>query len=125
MLDRYRRSESGPSFEGLKVPAPGIAPFFAAWAPIAESLEAWNSGAFHASDEIAESWLKYVGDRLAKDTALPQQIAACRNVNDLFVVYSKFWQQAAKDYFVEYSVIANAACRAMRSAMEATTSGRA
>jgi hypothetical protein len=124
MLEHHRRAESGPSFPGLKVPAPGIAPFLAAWAPNAESLEAWNAGAFHASDEIAQSWLKFVGNRLARDTALPQQVAACRNVNDLFVVYSQFWQQAAKDYFTEYSVIANAACSAMRSAMEATTSGR-
>jgi hypothetical protein len=125
MLDHRRRAESGASFLGLKVPAPGIAPFFAAWAPTAEGLEAWNAGAYHASDEIAQSWLKFVGDRLAKDTALPQQIAACRNVNDMFVVYSQFWQQAAKDYFVEYSTIANAACGAMQSAMEAATSGRA
>jgi hypothetical protein len=124
MLDHHRRTESGPSGLGLKVPAPGIAPFLVACAPTAECLEAWNAGAFHATDEIAQSWLKFVGDRLAKDTALPQQIAACRDVNDFIVVYSQFWQQAAKDYFAEYSVIANTACSAMRSAMEATTSGR-
>jgi hypothetical protein len=123
MLDHYRRSESGPSF--LKVPAPGIAPLLSVWAPTAESLEAWNAGAFHASDEIAQSWLKFIGGRLAKDTALPPQIAACRNINDLFVIYSQFWQQAAKDYFLEFFVIANAACGAMRSAMDAATSGRA
>jgi hypothetical protein len=122
MLDHPSRTEGGATFLGSKVPAPGLAPFLAVWTPTSERLEAWNSNAIRVGDEITQSWLKFLSDRFAKDTALPEQLASCQNMNDVFTVYSQFWQQATKDYVSEYLAIANAAWGAVRSSMEAKAS---
>ena len=105
---------SKPSIEANKVAAPGFVPMFGALTPVA-CLRAWNSAAFRTGDEIAESWLKFVGERLAKDADFPREVTNCQNANDLMVLYSEYWQQTAKDYAAELSKIFNVTCAAGRS----------
>ena len=88
-----------------KAPGPGILPLLSGWSPIADKFGAWNSKAQRTSEEIAQGWFKFLGDRVAKDIALPEQLAACKSANDIYLVYSQFWQQAAKDYANEFTGI--------------------
>lgn len=99
----------------------GAWPLIDVWTPVAESVEGGNLCAFHAGDEMAQSWMRLVSDRLAKDAALPQQILACGSLNELFLVYLKFWQQAAKDYSNEFFAISDAACDATCKALNANS----
>jgi hypothetical protein len=115
MLDYPSRNGS----QGSRVPGPGIAPLTNVLVPAAACAEAWNTAICQAGDEVAKSWVKFVGERLAKDSALPHQFAACRNPNDIYNLYAKFWQQAAGDYAAEFSIIANTGWKAARTFLEA------
>jgi len=96
---------SKPNIEATKVPAPGFVPTLAPGA----CLTAWNTAAFRAGDEIAESWLKFVGERLAKGADFPRKVTNCENADDLMVLYGEYWQQTANDYATEFSKIFNTA----------------
>jgi hypothetical protein len=96
---------SKPNIEATKVPAPGFVPTLE---PVA-CLTAWNTAAFRASDEIAESWLKFVGERLAKGADFPRKVKNCENADDLIVLYGEYLQQTANDYAAEFSKIFNTA----------------
>jgi hypothetical protein len=103
---------------GDKAPGPGILPLLSAWTPVADKFGAWNSKTQRASEEIAQGWFKFLSDRVAKDIALPEQLAACKTANDIYVVYSQFWQQAAKDYASEYTAVTRAFWEAMGASLE-------
>ena len=75
---------------------------------MADKFGAWNSTARRTGEEIVQGWFKFFGDRVAKDVALAEQLAACKNANDVYLVYSQFWQQAAKDYATEFTAITRA-----------------
>jgi hypothetical protein len=75
---------------------------------MADKFGAWNSTAQRTYEEIVQRWFKFLGDRVAKDVALAEQLAACKNANDVYLVYSQFWQQAAKDYATEFTAITRA-----------------
>ncbi len=96
MSDRQQYSESRATPD--TVAGFGILPLLPVWNPMAVKFGAWNSDAQHATEEIAQSWLRFVGDRLAKDAAFPQQLASCKTIDDVYQAYAQFWQQAANDY---------------------------
>lgn len=93
-LRQYSESRATPD----AVSGNGIFPLLPVWNPMAVKFGAWNSDAQHATEEIAHSWLRFVGDRIAKDAAFPQQLASCKTIDDVYQVYAQFWQQAANDY---------------------------
>ncbi|WP_339081779.1 phasin family protein [Hyphomicrobium sp. ghe19] len=81
---------------------------------MAGRFAAWNSDAQHATEEIAHGWLRFVGDRMAKDAAFPQQLASCKTINDVYQVYAQFWQQAANDYGKGFTAFADNMWQAAR-----------
>ncbi len=109
MLDHPHSSDAGTAASRAdRAPGPGILPLLSAWSPMANKLGAWSTKAQRTSEEIAQGWFKFLGDRVAKDVALPEQLAACKSANDVYLVYSQFWQQTAKDYANEFTTITRA-----------------
>jgi hypothetical protein len=123
MLDHLDRNQPAESAGG-KVPAPGVAIFFDVWRPATDCLEAWSKTAHRTQDELARNWLKFVDDRLAKDSAIPQRLTSCRNMEELFSFYVQYWQQTASDYTREFSSMADVGWRAARSVVASTESPR-
>ncbi len=102
-----------------RVPGRGIASLTNIWSPAATYAEAWNTAVCQAGDDVAKSWVKFVGERLAKDSTFSQQFASCRGPADIYDLYAKFWQQMASDYAAEFSTIANTGWKAARTFLEA------
>ena len=116
MLDHPHSSDAGTAASRAdRAPGPGILPLLSAWSPMANKLGAWSTKAQRTSEEIAQGWFKFLGDRVAKDVALPEQLAACKSANDVYLVYSQFWQQTAKDYANEFTAITRAYWETMGS----------
>jgi hypothetical protein len=111
------------SHMSARVPGPGIASMMDAWIPAAAYFEAWNKAVYRAGDEVTQNWLKFVDSRLARDSALPQQITACCNLGDVCDVYAKCWQQMAGDYTAEFSSIADTGWKAARSFLDKANDG--
>ncbi|SFV34190.1 Phasin protein [Hyphomicrobium facile] len=112
MSDRQQYSEPRATPDAASVV--GIFPLLSVWNPMAGNVGAWNSDVQHATEEIAHSWLRFVGDRIAKDAAFPQQLASCKTVGDVYQAYAQFWQQAANDYGKGFTAIADTAWQAAR-----------
>jgi hypothetical protein len=106
------------------VQGPGIASLTNVWSPAANYVEAWNTAVCQAGDDVAKSWVKFVGERLAKDSAFSQQFVSCRGPADIYDLYAKFWQQMAGDYAAEFSTVANTGWKAARTFLEAASNGR-
>jgi hypothetical protein len=120
MLDQPRYSKPGTTaFGATEKPQLGLLPFLNVLGPTAGSFTAWNSNARHAGEEIAQGWLKFVSDRFNKDLALPQQLAACKTVNDVYLLYSEFWQQVAKDYAAEFTAVADRVMSVVEAPLDA------
>ena len=52
-------------------------------------------------DSIAafnKEWASFVNRRLKEDLAMPQQLAGCKTVQDLYRVYAQFFQNACSHY---------------------------
>jgi hypothetical protein len=111
------------SHVSARVPSPGVASMMDAWIPTAAYFEAWNKAVYRAGDEVTQNWLKFVDSRLAKDSALSQQITACRHLGDVCNVYAKFWQQMAGDYTAEFSSIADTGWKAAQSFLDKADDG--
>jgi len=122
MSDRQQFSESRTTAEA--VPGASIFPLLTAWNPVAGKFGAWNSDAQHATEEIAHSWFRFVGDRMAKDAAFPEQLANCKTVNDVYQAYAQFWQQAANDYGKGFTTIADTVWQAARGPLAPFSSGK-
>ncbi|WP_082072821.1 phasin family protein [Hyphomicrobium sp. 99] len=119
-----RQQNSGYKATSETVSGAAIFPLLTAWNPMAGKFGAWNSDAQHATEEIADRWLRFVGDRMAKDAAFPQQLANCKTVNDVYQAYAQFWQQAANDYGNGFTAIADTVWQAARGPLAPFSSGK-
>ena len=99
---------SKPISEAVKAPGGGFMPMLGKFT-LGTDFRAWNTSAFRAGNEIAESWLKFVGERLEKGANFPRKVTNCENADDLMVLYGEYWQQTANDYAAEFSKIFNTA----------------
>ncbi len=88
---------------------------FGGFDPVAVYTQFWNQSGFKVSQEIAGSWLQFLGKRWAKDLAFQNMIAQCKTAEDFCAAYSEFLQQAAADYSAEFNDIANAGWAAART----------
>lgn len=126
MSNRSRHAEPRTARSGLEeLQGPYIQPLLDVWTTAADKAVACGSAAQFAGTEIAQGWLRFVGERIAKDIALPKQLAACGNANDAFLVYTRFWEQAAKDYWTEFSAITDAMWIATQPALGSVGEGKA
>ena len=56
-------------------------------------------------DKIASMnthWMAFVNRRLEKDLGMPRQLAACKTVQEMYGVYTDFFQTAVSDYQSEF-----------------------
>lgn len=49
-----------------------------------------------------KNWTAFVNRRLKEDLAVPQQLAGCKTVQDVYSVYADFFQTAVADYQSEF-----------------------
>ena len=51
---------------------------------------------------INRHWVTFINRRLKEELAMPQNLASCRTVQDMYGVYSEFFQTAVADYQSEF-----------------------
>ncbi|HJZ31597.1 MAG TPA: phasin family protein [Hyphomicrobiaceae bacterium] len=48
------------------------------------------------------NWVTFINRRLKEELAMPQHLAGCKTVQDMYGVYSEFFQTAVADYQSEF-----------------------
>jgi Phasin protein len=65
-----------------------------AFAAMAEA----NTRLYESIATANREWTSFVNQRLKEDLAMPQQIADCKSLQDLYRVYTQFFQNACSQY---------------------------
>ncbi|HJU31820.1 MAG TPA: phasin family protein [Hyphomicrobiaceae bacterium] len=52
------------------------------------------------------NWVNFLNRRLKEDMAVPQQLAACKTMQDMYGVYAEFFQNACAQYQSEFEQMA-------------------
>jgi hypothetical protein len=57
-----------------------------------------NSRLFERIAEVNKEWASFVNRRLKEDLAVPEQLAQCTTIQELYQVYARFFQNACAHY---------------------------
>lgn len=57
-----------------------------------------NGKVYDGIAAMNKNWVGFVNRRLKEDLALPQQLATCKSMQDMYSVYNDFFQTACADY---------------------------
>jgi hypothetical protein len=57
-----------------------------------------NTRLYESISAVNKEWVSFVNRRLKEDLAVPQQLAECKSISDLFRVYAQFFQNACTQY---------------------------
>jgi hypothetical protein len=93
--------------------------------PALNAMAEVNGKMFDNIAAINKSWVSFFNRRLKEDLAIPQHLAGCKTVKDMYGVYAEFFQNAVADYQSEFEQmsklgksLAEDAAQAVRSSAE-------
>ena len=104
--------------------------------PALNAMAQMNGKVYENIAALNKNWAAFVNRRLKEDLAVPQQLAACKTVQEMYGVYAEFFQTACADYQSEFEQmsklgksLADETLQAMQARMEeaareARTNGR-
>ena len=69
--------------------------------PALTALAQMNGKVYDGIAAMNKNWVAFVNRRLKEDFAMPQQLAQCKTVRDMYGVYADFFQNAFADYQAE------------------------
>jgi hypothetical protein len=93
--------------------------------PALTAMAQMNGKVYDGLATLNKNWVAFVNRRLKEDLAMPQQLAACKTVQDMYGVYAEFFQNACSHYQSEFEQmtklgksLADDTIQAMQSRME-------
>lgn len=104
MPDKSSNGRTGTGFAPLAVPF-GFDQLMELNRPALSALAEVNGKVYDNIAAINKSWAAFLNRRLKEDFAVPQQLAACKTVQDMYGVYTEFFQNACADYQSEFEQI--------------------
>jgi len=70
--------------------------------PALTAMAQMNGKVYDNLAAINRTWVTFVNRRLKEELAMPQNLAGCKTVQDMYGVYSEFLQTAVADYQSEF-----------------------
>jgi len=70
--------------------------------PTLAAMAQMNGKVYDGIATLNKSWIAFVNRRLKEDLGMPKQLAACKTVQDMYGVYTEFFQNACADYQSEF-----------------------
>jgi hypothetical protein len=70
--------------------------------PALTAMAQMNGKVYDGLANINKNWVAFLNRRLKEDLSVPQQLAACKTVQDMYGVYAEFFQTACADYQSEF-----------------------
>ena len=70
--------------------------------PALNAMAQMNGKVYDGIATMNKNWVAFVNRRLKEDLAMPQHLAACKTVQDMYGVYAEFIQNACSDYQSEF-----------------------
>ena len=73
--------------------------------PALNAMAQMNGKVYDGLATQNKNWVAFINRRLKEDLAVPQQLASCKTVQDMYGVYAEFFQNACSDYQSELEQI--------------------
>ena len=70
--------------------------------PALNAMAQMNGKVYDGLATLNKNWVAFINRRLKEDLAMPQQLAACKTVQDMYGVYAEFFQNACVQYQSEF-----------------------
>lgn len=70
--------------------------------PALNAMAEVNGKVYENISALNKTWVSFLNRRLKEDLAVPQQLASCKTVQDMYGVYRGFFQNAMADYQAEF-----------------------
>ena len=70
--------------------------------PALNAMAQMNGKVYDGLAIMNKNWIAFINRRLKEDLAVPQQLAACKTMQDMYGVYAEFFQNACSDYQSEF-----------------------
>lgn len=70
--------------------------------PALTAMAQMNGKVYDNLAAINRNWVTFINRRLKEELAMPQNLASCKTVQDMYGVYSEFFQTAVADYQSEF-----------------------
>lgn len=101
MPDRSTSGRAEVGFPPLMVPF-GLDAFMEFNRPALAAMAQVNGKVYDSIAEMNKHWVAFVNRRIKEDLEVPQQLAACKTVQDMYGVCADFFQTAVSDYQSEF-----------------------
>ena len=66
--------------------------------PTLSTMAEVNTRLYESIAAANREWTSFVNRRLKEDLAVPQQLAQCKTIQDMYQVYAQFFQNACSQY---------------------------
>jgi hypothetical protein len=100
--------------------------------PALQAMAQMNGKVYDGIATWNQNWVAFLNRRLKQDLAMPEQLAACKTVQEMYGVCAEFFQQACSQYQSEFEhlsklgkSLADDTMQAIQSRMEETHKVRA
>ena len=97
MADNNGKGRADPGFAGLTLPFTFEA-LMELNRPALTAIAQVNGKVYDGIAAMNKNWAAFLNRRLKEDLALPQQLAGCKTVQDMYGVCAEFFQTACADY---------------------------
>ena len=129
MPDKASNGRADAGLPPLMLPF-GLEAFMELNRPALAAMAQMNGKVYENIATMNKNWVAFVNRRLKEDLAMPQQLAACKTVQEMYGVYADFFQTAVADYQSEFEQmsklgksLAEETAQAMQSRVEEAQRG--
>ena len=101
MPDKTTNGRAESAFPPMMTPF-GFEAFMELNRPALTAVAQMNGKVYDGLATLNKNWVAFINRRLKEDLAVPQQLAACKTVQDMYGVYAEFVQNACSHYQSEF-----------------------
>jgi hypothetical protein len=122
MPEKASNGRAESAFPPMMMPF-GFDAFMQFHRPALTAVAQMNGKVYDGIVAMNKNWLAFVNRRLKEDLAVPQQLAACKTMHDMYGVYTDFFQTAYADYQSEFEQISKLGKSLAEDTAQAVQSG--
>lgn len=97
MPDKTTNGRADPALPPMMLPF-GFDAFLELNRPALQAMAQMNGKMYDGIATLNKNWVAFLNRRIKEDLAVPQQLAACKSVQDMCGVYAGFFQNACAHY---------------------------
>ena len=122
MPEKASNGRAESAFPPMMMPF-GFEAFMELNRPALTAVAQMNGKVYDGLAAMNRNWVGFVNQRLKEDLAMPQHLAACKTVQDMYGVYTEFFQTAYAAYQAQFEQMSKLGKSLAEDAVQAAQSG--